>query len=134
MTIRKFEDDAHEMLDANASITVGGKKENVWKIKSTPVANKNVEFAYIIKYIDKVSYLPLMEEYYDKSDKMIKLRTVPRHEEVTGETGKKYQLRRESVMENKVTGRVTRVVVDKITFDKPISDRFFTQNWLNTGK
>ena len=42
MTIRKFEDDAHEMLDANASITVGGKKENVWKIKSTPVANKNV--------------------------------------------------------------------------------------------
>ena len=75
-----------------------------------------------------------MEEYYDKSDKMIKLRTVPKHEEVTGETGKKYQLRRESVMENKVTGRVTRVVVDKITFDKPISDRFFTQNWLNTGK
>jgi len=134
MTIRKFEDDAHEMLDANASITVGGKKENVWKIKSTPVANKNVEFAYIIKYIDKVSYLPLMEEYYDKSDKMIKLRTVPKHEEVVGETGKKYQMRRESIMENKVTGRVTRVVVDKFTLDKPISDRFFTQNWLNTGK
>ncbi len=134
MTIRKFEDDAFEMLDENVTMNVGGKSENMWKIKATPVAKKNVEYAYLIKYIDKVSYLPLVEEYYDKTGKMIKLRTITKHEEVTGETGKKYWLRRENVMENKITGRVTRVSVDKMTFDKPISDRYFTQNWLNTGK
>lgn len=134
MTIRKYEDDAYEMLDANAVETVGGKKENLWKIKATPVQKKNVEYAYLIKYIDKVSYLPLIEEYYDKNDKLIKLRTITKHSEVKGETGKNYWLRNETVMENKVSGRVTIVAVEKIVFDKPISDRYFTQNWLNTGK
>lgn len=134
MTIRKFDDDAFEMIDPNVTMTIGGKSENLWKIKATPVQNKNVEFAYLIKYIDKVSYLPLVEEYYDKTGKLIKLRTILRHEKVKGETGIEYWLRRETLMENKVTGRSTRVSVDKMTFDKPVSDRYFTQNWLNTGK
>lgn len=134
MTLRKYEDDAFEMLEENVTMNVGGKQERLWKVKATPVQNKNVEFAYIIKYIDKVSYLPLVEEYYDKTGKMIKLRTITKHEIVKGETGKEYWLRRETIMENKVTGRGTRVAVEKMTFDKPISDRYFTQNWLNTGK
>ncbi len=134
MTIRKFEDDTFEMLEENVTMNVGGKQEKLWKVKATPVQNKNVEFAYIIKYIDKVSYLPLVEEYYDKTGKMIKLRTITKHEIVKGETGKEYWLRRETIMENKVTGRGTRVAVEKMTFDKPVSDRYFTQNWLNTGK
>lgn len=134
MTVRKFEDDAFEMLEENVTMNVGGKQEKLWKVKATPVQNKNVEFAYIIKYIDKVSYLPLVEEYYDKTGKMIKLRTITKHEIVKGETGKEYWLRRETIMENKVTGRGTRVAVEKMTFDKPVSDRYFTQNWLNTGK
>ena len=134
MTLRKFEDDAYEMLDSDVTVNIGGKQERLWKIKSTPVQKKNVEYAYLIRYIDKISYLPLLEEYYDRNDKLIKLRTITKHEKILGETGKEYWLRRESVMENKVTGRTTRVAVEKITLDKPISDRFFTQNWLNTGK
>jgi hypothetical protein len=134
MTVRKFEDDAYEMLDENVTMDIGGKSERLWKIKETPVAKKNVEYTYLIRYIDKVSYLPLLEEYYDKNGKLIKLRSITKHEEVTSESGKKYWLRRENIMENKVTGRTTRVAVDKMTFDKPISERYFTQNWLNTGK
>lgn len=136
MTIRKPSDDEHTMIEENATITISGKKENCWKIKSTPVANKNVEFAYRIQYIDKVSYLPLIQEYYDKTDKLLKVCTIEKHQEVTSESGKKYQLRTVNYIVNKATGRSTRVTVDtsKVLFDKQISDRYFTQNWLNTGK
>lgn len=134
MTVRKFEDDEHTMIDENVTKTIGGVPTQLWKIKSVPVANKNVEYAYRIQYIDKQSYLPLFCEYYDKTDKMIKTVEVEKHETVTGETGKKYQMRMSNILTNLVTGRQTRVSVDKIQFDKPISDRYFTQNWLNTGK
>jgi hypothetical protein len=134
MTIRKFEDDEHTMIDANASITVGGKTYSAWKIKSFPVANKAIEYAYRIQYIDKVSYLPLKQEFYNKQDKMIKVAELLDHGEVMGETGKKYQLRKCQTMTNLVTGHTTKVTVAKIKLDAPISDTYFTQNWLNTGK
>ena len=31
-------------------------------------------------------------------------------------------------------GNKTTIIVDKFEFDKPVSDNYFTQNWLNTGK
>lgn len=134
MTIRKFEDDEHVMLDENASMKISGVNEQLWKIKSTPIANKNVEFAYRIQYIDKEFYLPLYVEYYDKNDKMIKHNLIEKHQYVTSETGKKYAMRMVNLITNDVNGRQSRVIVDKVQFDKPISDRYFTQNWLNTGK
>ncbi len=89
MTIRKFEDDEHVMLDENVTKSIGGVTEKLWKIKSTPIANKNVEFAYRIQYIDKETYLPLYIEYFDKTDKLIKHYVVEKHQYVTSETGKK---------------------------------------------
>ena len=134
MTIRKFEDDEHTMLEENVTMNIGGKNENLWKIKSVPVANKNVEYAYVIQFIDKDSYLPLRVEYYDKNNKLLKHRVIEKHQYLTGETGKKYLMRMSNLIVNDVTGRQTRVMVDKVSFDKPLSDRYFTQNWLNTGK
>jgi hypothetical protein len=134
MTIRKFDDDEQTMLDENASQNSNGKAYKCWKIKSVPVKNKNVEYAYRIQFIEKGSYLPIMVEYYDKKDTLIKTYGIDAFEEFTGATGKKYWLRRHVTMKNVLTGHYTTVAVDKIEFDKPVATRYFTQNWLNTGK
>lgn len=134
MTIRKFDDDEQIMLDENASQNSNGKAYKCWKIKSVPVKNKNVEYAYRIQFIEKGSYLPIMVEYYDKKDTLIKTYGIDAFEEFTGATGTKYWLRRHVTMKNVLTGHSTTVAVDKIEFDKPVADRYFTQNWLNTGK
>lgn len=134
MTIRKAEKDEHTMLDENAKQTAGGKSYNVWKIKSVPVTDKNVEYAYRILFIDKNSYLPVVTEFYDKADKLLKVITTDEITQFTGATGKTYWMRKVQTAENKANGHKTKIIVDKYVFDKPVSDNYFTQNWLNTGK
>lgn len=134
MTIRHFEDDAYEMLDANSSQpSNGGKNYACWKIKCTPIQNKNVEYAYRYVWVEKESHLPIFVEYYDKKDKMIKTYRIEKFEKtVVG--SREYWMRLSNYVVNLETGCATRVIADSYVFDKPISDRYFTQNWLNTGK
>ena len=133
-SFKYFGDDSYEMLDKNVNICIGTKEENLWKIKVTPKQKKNLEYSYLVKYIDKISYLPLIEEYYDKNDNLIKLKTVIKHQRVKGETGKNYWLKKEVRIENRLTGRASRLIFDKFVFDKEISDHYFTQAWLESGK
>ena len=51
-----------------------------------------------------------------------------------GATGITYWLRRQNLFTNVLSGRKTRVTVKEYVFDKKISDGYFTQNWLSTGK
>ena len=53
---------------------------------------------------------------------------------VKGKTGIEYPLRRKNVITNLVTGRKTIATVKEFVFDEPISDGYFSQNWLTTGK
>ena len=135
MTIRKYEDDSYEMLDETDSEKANnGKTYACWKIKSTPVQNKNVEYAYRVQHIDKGSYLPILVEYFDKSDTLIKTYRINTFEQVKGATGTTYWLRRFATMKNEKTGHASTVLVEKVEFDSPVPDKLFTQNWLNTGK
>lgn len=134
MTVRKSEDDSHEMIEENSTVKVAGQSYTCFKIKSTPIANKNVEFAYRIVFVEKSSYLPVSVEYYDKKDTLIKTQNIEKIATVSGATGKKYALRQVVRVTNILTGHSSVVTVAKHEFDKEISDRYFTQNWLNTGK
>jgi len=148
MAIRDVNLDNHVMLNANETITVNGNTNggtygtttyNCWKIDSTPKNTKDakttkLEYAHRISYIDKVTYLPVKMEYYNKTNKLIKTYIIEKIEIVKGATGIEYPLRRSSLLTNELTERKTRVWVGKYSWDKPISDGYFTQNWLNTGK
>ncbi|MBQ0039969.1 MAG: outer membrane lipoprotein-sorting protein [Treponema sp.] len=132
MTIRSSSDDENTMLNENESITVGGKKYATYKIKSVPVKNKNVEYAYRIQYINRDTYLPARIEYFTKGDKLLKTLDV---ENVTTINGK-YLLRDVQTMTSAKTGHKTtvRVKVPSVKFDNPLDDKYFSQNWLQTGK
>lgn len=132
MTIRSRLDDENTMLSENETIDVAGKKYSTYKIKCVPVKNKNVEYAYRIQYINRDTYLPARIEYYNKADGLIKTLNV---ESVTVMNGK-YLLRDRQSMVNAKTGHKTviSVKVPSVKFDAGVSDKYFSQNWLQTGK
>jgi len=138
MTIRKVDEDKHEMMNANASITVNGTTYNCWQIKSIPVKKNDIEYGYRIAWYDKKSYLPVQMEYYDKKNDKQKMKTfiIEKIENVKGVTGKPYVLRRSCLITNHLTGRSTRVSVKSFEFDndKTVNKKLFTTNWLMTGK
>ncbi|MDY2843723.1 MAG: outer membrane lipoprotein-sorting protein [Treponema sp.] len=136
MTVREPHEDVNKILDHNAAATVNGKTYSCWKLESEPIKKSEVEYGYRISYFDKETYLPVRIEYYDKKDssKMVKLYEITEVEWVTGETGIKYPLRRENMLTNLSSGRKTRIRVANFKFDEPISDSYFTQSFLQTGK
>lgn len=134
MTIRNEDEDNNEMVDENVKISVNGTEYNCWKIKSTPYKKSEVEYSYRISWFDKKTYIPVHIEFYDASDKMIKLYECLKIDMVKGATGIEYPLRRSNCITNLVTGRKTFATVKDFVFDEVISDSYFTQNWLVTGK
>lgn len=136
MTLRKKDEDRNEMVEENASVTVAGRTYSCWKIKSTPIKRSEVEYGHRISYFDKKTYIPVRIEYYDKKDagKMIKVTDVEKLEMVKGATGVEYPLRRQNLVTNLVTGRKSRVIVKDFRFDEKISDNYFSQQWLASGK
>lgn len=136
MTVREPHEDVNKILDYNATATVNGKTYSCWKMQSDPIKKSEVEYGYRISFFDKETYLPVRIEYYDKKDssKMIKLYEITEVEWVKGESGIKYPLRRDNMLTNLISGRKTRIRVVEFKFDEPISDGYFTQSFLQTGK
>ncbi|MBR4322413.1 outer membrane lipoprotein-sorting protein [Treponema sp.] len=134
MTIRNEDEDKNEILDPNAKITVDGTTYNCWKMRSDPYKRSEVEYHYRLSWFDKKTYIPVRIEFYDNKDKMIKTYECLKIDMVKGKTGIEYPLRRKNVITNLVTGRKTIATVKEFVFDEPISDGYFSQNWLTTGK
>lgn len=134
MRIRNEDEDKNEILEQSAKITVGGSSYNCWKMKSTPYKRSEVEYFYRISWFDKKTYIPVRIEYYDNKDQMTKTYECLKLEMVKGSTGIEYPLRRKNCITNLITGRKTIATVKDFVFDEPISDVYFTQHWISTGK
>lgn len=134
MTIRNEDEDLNEIIEDNAKITINGNSYTCWKMKSTPYKKTEVEYHYRYSWFDKKTYIPVRIEYYDNKDKMIKTYECLKLEMVKGATGIEYPLRRSNVVTNLITGRKTIATVKDFVFDEPISDAYFAQHWLTTGK
>ena len=134
MTIRNEDEDKNEIVEDEAKITVNDNSYLCWKMKSTPYKKSEVEYSYRMSWFDKKTYIPVRIEYYDSKNKMIKLYECLKIEMVKGATGIEYPLRRSNSISNLVTGRKTIATVKDFVFDEPISDAYFAQHWLTTGK
>ena len=134
MTIRNEDEDKNEIVEDEAKITVNDNSYLCWKMKSTPYKKSEVEYSYRMSWFDKKTYIPVRIEYYDSKNKVIKLYECLKIEMVKGATGIEYPLRRSNSISNLVTGRKTIATVKDFVFDEPISDAYFAQHWLTTGK
>lgn len=124
MSSRDVDDDTHELLEE--------KKVNgydCYVVKSTPVNPDDSQYQYRITSIDKETLIPVFVQMYDKKGKLLKELTVEKIQNVGG-----YNTPMSNYLKNVQTGHATRMVITNIEVDKPVPDKVFTQNFLNTGR
>jgi outer membrane lipoprotein-sorting protein len=117
---RHWTEDEHSLLTEDVL-----DEHDVFVIRSVPLQAENASFSYKKSWIDKQTYLPLKEEYYDKKDALTKIFTADKIEEIEGYfivTGR-------TMVDIKKNHRTT-VVLSDIQLNAGIEDNIFTERYL----
>lgn len=113
-------EDNHSLIKEEA---VDGKTAYV--VKSSPKEKGGADFAYRLTWVDRESFLPLKEEYYNRRGELYKVFTADKIEEVDGIltlTGR--------TMKNLETGHRTEVTFESIDYNVGLSDGVFSQRYF----
>lgn len=124
LSSRHIDDDTHEFL---GETTVNGF--DCWQVKSTPKAGSSSAYSYRVVSIDKETYTPVHSLMYDKRGAAYKELAVEELRNVSG-----YFIPMSTLLTNLQSGHATRLAITNIEVDKPVSDRVFTQSFLNNGR
>ena len=92
-------------------------------IQSTPIAP--ADFSKKLSWIDKSSFLPLKEEYYDAQNQLARVFTVDRIEAVSGKSA--YPTATKRTMKNVQSGHRTEVVFENVAYDVGIEADVFSE-------
>lgn len=133
LSTRDIDKDEHT-FKGEESKSVNGKSYDCYVVSSKSKNANDTQYGDKIQWIDKATLVPVYAELYDKKGKLLKVLEVQKLEKVTGATGKSYNTPMVSVMRNVQTGHSTKLEIQKIVVDQAVPDRYFTQNFLNTGK
>lgn len=129
MSSREVADDTHELLKESED---KGNFKDLYVVKSTPKDPKSSQYMYRISWITKDSWIPTYVELYDKKGKLLKINEI---KTITPKTGNRtYNIPSENVMTNVQTGHSTVLKMMNIEVDKPLNEKYFTPNFLNTGR
>lgn len=88
-------------------------------------------FAKKISWIDKKTYIPLKEEYYDAQGDVARIFTADRIEDV-GSGGKSYPTVMKRTMKNVKSGHTTEVSFSNVAYGVGLGDDVFTEKSLQT--
>jgi len=116
---RHWSEDNHELLGDS---TIGESK--VWVVQSTP-KEKYKGFARKLSYVAQDTYLPLMERYFDKKDKPLRIFRAEKIEEIDG-----IMTITVRSMENVKKGGKTTIVFSGIDYDTGLDGSIFTERYL----
>ncbi len=116
---RDIGEDTHEFLREEE---IGG--QHVYVIKSTPKV-KDTYYSYRIRWIDKETFLPLKEEYYNARDEVIKVFHADEIKVIKG-----YPTIVKRSMKNIESGHRTEVVFTDVDYDTGIKDQLFSERYL----
>lgn len=116
---RDIEDDTHEIVKEEK---LG--ERNTYVIKSAPKA-QDVDYKYKLSWIDKESFLPLKEEYYDRKGELYRIFTADEIKDVQG-----FPTITKRQMKNIQTGHRTEAAFIKTDYDIGIEDSLFSERYL----
>jgi outer membrane lipoprotein-sorting protein len=116
---RHWSEDTHELVGDS---TIG--ESPVWVIKSVP-KEKYKGFATKLSYVDKDSYLPLLESYYDKKDKLVRVFRAEQIEVIDDIVTMTVRS-----MENVKKGGKTTIEFSDISYDTGLDESIFTERYL----
>ncbi|MBQ9205625.1 MAG: outer membrane lipoprotein-sorting protein [Treponema sp.] len=131
MSTREVADDTHELLKESED---KGNFKDLYVVKSTPKDPKSSQYSYRISYVTKDAWIPTYIELYDKKGKLVKINEIKAINKMPGTNGRVYNVPMENVMTNVQTGHASSIKMVNITVDQPLPDRYFTQDFLATGK
>ncbi|MBI4824552.1 MAG: outer membrane lipoprotein-sorting protein [Nitrospirae bacterium] len=116
---RDIEDDTHALVKEEK---LGDK--NCYVIKSTP-KTADVDYSYKLSWVDKASYLPVKEEYYDRKGELYKVFTADEIKDIKG-----FPTVTKRTMKNLQSGHTTTVAYLKVDYDIGIEDSLFSERYL----
>ncbi len=116
---RNLEDDTHIVMKEEK---IGTRDCTV--INSTPKAAE-MEYSYKLSWIDKVTFLPIKEEYYDKKSELYRVFSADEIKDVKG-----YPTITKRSMKNLLSGHMTEVSFLKADYNVGIEDSLFTERFL----
>ena len=96
-------------------------------VQSTPKGA--ADFSRKLSWIDKTSWLPQKEEYYDAQNQLARVFTADKTE-ATGANGKTYPTVVKRTMKNVRSGHRTEVVFESVSYDIGIAMDVFTERSL----
>jgi hypothetical protein len=116
---RNLEDDIHAVVKEEK---IGDHDCTV--IKSTPKAAE-MEYSYKFSWIDKTTFLPIKEEYYDKKGELYRVFSADEIKDVKG-----HPTITKRSMKNLLSGHMTEVSFLKTDYNVGIEDSLFTERYL----
>ena len=116
---RDLADDVHELVREEA---LNGKE--CFVIKSTPKAD-SASYGDKLSWIDKATYLPMQEEYYDRSGATVRVFTADAVQEVKG-----FPTITKRTMKNLQSGHRTEVSYVSQDYNVGLEDSLFSERFL----
>lgn len=116
---RDIEDDSHAVAKEEKA---GGR--DCYVIKSTPKA-ADVDYSYKLSWIDKATFLPIKEEYYDKRGELFKTFSADDIRDVKG-----FPTVTKRTMRNLQSGHRTEVSYTKTDYNLGLEDNLFSERFL----
>ena len=116
---RDIEDDTHTIIKEEK---LG--ENDCYVIKSAPKRG-DVDYSYKLSWIDKIHFLPIKEEYYDRKGELYKVFTADEIKDVKG-----FPTITKRQMKNLQSGHTTEVAYIKSDYNIGIEDSLFSERFL----
>jgi hypothetical protein len=117
---REPEEDTHKLLREEKA-----GERSAWVVESIPKEPGSVDFGRKLSWIDKTTWLPLKEEYYDRRGELARVFTAEELREVQG-----FWTVTKRVMKNVQTGHWTEAVFQDIRYNQRLAPDLFTERAL----
>ncbi len=120
---REPEEDTHKLLREEEA---GGRE--VYVVEGVPKDPGDADFGRKLSWVDKATWLPLKEEYYDRRGDLARVFTAEELKEVQG-----YWTIMKRVMRNVQSGHWTEVVFGQVRYNRKLSPGLFSERSLRAA-
>lgn len=121
---RNLAEDAHQLVQTT---------EQYYVVKNTPLKPETVEFSSYTVFIDKITFMPMKMEFYDKENVLYRTIESIKVEQIQAKEGDKdvaYPTVTQSVVKDLKTGSRTEMTFSDIQYNIGLSDDIFAERYL----
>ncbi|MCS7258167.1 MAG: outer membrane lipoprotein-sorting protein [candidate division WOR-3 bacterium] len=101
------------------------KDSSFYHLELTPKKNTVTFYSKLVVVVDTQNFYPVVTEYYDRTGRFYKKMTATKIEKISG-----FWISKESIVEDFLAKRKTRMILEDIKFNTKISDDKFTERYL----